>query len=482
MGEWGDRLLAQLTGVRSWPPRHVRRAWDYAERWAAFRENDREVLRVIAGWTDKDRRYRVDPLPQKIGEAFGALLFQKPPVWTPAADADQDVQSELLANLQLVPRLPREEVNVSSEGETWWRLYIDRELADHPLISWHSRIGVIPYFVADQLRAVAFITSYRDYGTRDTRYRHLEVHDGATVDNVLFRGTRHALGREVALDSIPDTATLDQRWEHGLPSMPSGRVPNRIGERIDRGTSDLDGIDDFLLDLNEAVSIAAENARLTGKQRMMVPRSAVDQSGNLPAGREVIVLDVDPDAMPGEGGSNSGGPYRVLAYEFDAAALIAHQEHLARTALTRVGITPQFVGQQTGAEGDAATGVALRLRLIPSTQAGDAKGTWWDPELRRMVWLGGIMDSRSTDDGGFGRRWAEAETAPTVERAMTMPEDVSEKSLRLGTLRSSNLLSIESGLRELYPGRDDQWYAEERGRIVADVQDLRGATTPLFGP
>jgi len=38
-------------------------------KWIALRESDRDALRVIAGWENDERRYRVDPLPDKMALA-----------------------------------------------------------------------------------------------------------------------------------------------------------------------------------------------------------------------------------------------------------------------------------------------------------------------------------------------------------------------------------------------------------------------------
>jgi hypothetical protein len=55
-------------------------------KFAALRESDRDYLKKLKNWP-ADRDYIVDPLPERIAEAFADFLFGEDPVFT-AADND----------------------------------------------------------------------------------------------------------------------------------------------------------------------------------------------------------------------------------------------------------------------------------------------------------------------------------------------------------------------------------------------------------
>jgi hypothetical protein len=462
VGFYADRLIDKLRRPGPWPPPWVDRPWKDTARWIAHREGDREVLRMLAGWTDRQRRYRIDPLAEKISEAYADLLYSRPPIITAANESDQDVLDDLVRENRLVSELPRSWVTASSEGEVFWRLLVDKNAADHPLIEWHSRVGVIPYFIGKKLVAAAFVSRLEEWGSDQYAWRHFEVHDGTDVYNLLFRGHDRVLGEIVDVDQHPDTAGLIDARAHGLPSMPCGWIPNKLGTDPTRGISDYASIEDFLLDLNESVSVAAENMRLTAKKRVAGPASMLDSAGNFNASTEFLVVDSDDDI------DGDRVVPKVIEYSFDAAAMIAYQDQVARQAITRAGLNGQFAGVPVDAEGAALSGVAYRIRLIPSVNAGDKRGSLADPELQRMIYLAALVDAQPEDDGGFGRAWVQPEEPPSVERQTALPEDLQEMASRHSTLKAQGLISLRTSLEERYPNRSPDWIDDEIERIQGE--------------
>jgi hypothetical protein len=323
--------------------------------------------------------------------------------------------------------------------------------------------------------------------TKATVYRHLEIHSHGLVDHRLFRGTNRRIGEEVDLEQHGETENLEPFWRHG-EDMLMGRVVNRRGRDITLGVSEYHGIKDFLLDLNEALTIGAENARLTAKKRIVAPASSVtapdriDTRGMIDrgdgtfiqpanqaafdAGEDVFVID-PLDEQLGKGDSSS--PFRVLEYSFDAQALITHKRDLVEGALTRVGITPQWVGLNTGqTDGYAITGTALRFRLIPTTKAGHGKARPWDTTLPRVLALAAAIDALGEDDGGFGRDWADLDTLPTVERANPLPVDEVEEAQVDQTLITAGVASRRSRVKKRHPDWTDEQLNEELTAIQDD--------------
>lgn len=489
-----ERLLERLFRARRWPIPGEDQVRKQIALWAALRESDETYIRDLMKWP-KDRPLIIDNLPEKIASAYGDLLFGQPPTFTPADPADGERMQSMTETW--AGELPAAEETCVSEGEVWWRLSRPPELP-HPVLSWHSRVDVVPLLHGRVVLAAAFV-SQLDGGGRNVVFRHIEAHGRGVVRNLLFRGRKNALGVEVPLDRHPETADVAEQWEHGLPGMLAGRIVNAWGRRPNVGRSIYAGVWTQFLTLNEATSIGRENMRLTAKKRAVVPASAmrprqvdgvsagadrgdgsfepIHQTSrpSFDAGEDVLVHDpLDAD----EGGAGGNAPFRILEYSFDAQALIAYKQDVVETTCMRCDLVPQFIG--SGDFGQGNTGTALRVRLLPTTNAADAHGRPWDEELPVTTRTGALLEAMPAALGGVGREeWANAGATPAVERAAPLPDDENEVATRHATLKTADLISTETSLRERYPDREDDWYTEEVQRIHADTQAM---IPPTFEP
>lgn len=494
-----ELLLAEVTaGGGKWPLKREDRVAAHVRAMRAFLEADRERLRIVHEWP-QDRTYRLDPLPGLIADAWADHLFGEDPTIVPASEDDAGALAFMLeGNTDLVGDLHAAERTVAGEGEHWWRIYRDDELGDVPLLEWHNRDEVIPYYVGRRLVAVALVTVLEENRPRDRAvYRHLEIHVDGLVEHALFRGTKGKLGQRVALEDHPETEELagavgeSEQWAHGLPML-MGKVSNgrkRIKRLGNLGISDFYYVQDQLLDLNEAASIGAENARLTAKKRAVIPEESLkgqpvdsaytgplvdngdgsfvrpDGRANFDAGEDVLVIS----ALDRELGQSADGAFKVLEYSFDAEALIAWKHDLEETALTRIGLTPSYVGVDTRSSyGQAMSGTARRLLLTPTTNAGRGKGRPWDDELPRILSLMARVDSLPVEAGGFGRTWQDPTTMPSVERADALPSDEVEEAQVETSLVSAGLRSRETSIRRQHPDWSDEQVDEELEAIKRD--------------
>lgn len=500
-----DLLLNALVDDGRWPPRRESLVHEEVRTYRAFLTSDRDALRQIAGWVG-ERDYKVDPLAELIADTWGDHLFGEDVDVTPASTADDKAMTALLDGLDdLTDDLRDAERVVVGEGEAWWRCYVDRDLADVPLLDWHSRDAVFPFRIGDRVLACALVSELPKRARDTAVYRHFEIHAAGVVEHVLFRGTKAKIGATVPLERHPDLAELAaglpgtgldaRRWNHGLPML-MGRVGN--GRRVDRtlhiGISDYKRIADFLLDLNEAATIGAENMRLTAKRRAIVPEEALrEQSPELVdrgdgtfdtaparprraafnAGEELLVVS----ALDAELGGQRTPPFTVLEYSFDADALIAYKRDLVETTLTRVGLTPSYVGAATGEPVGVLSGTAYRLKLIPTTKAGRGKARSWLAELPAIVGRLAMLDALAVADGGFGRTWSDATTPPGVALDTPIPSDPVEDATVEAALVGAGVRSRETSVRAQHPDWSDAQVAEELDRIAKD----RPATSGLLG-
>jgi hypothetical protein len=221
MGVLADELVELIAGSATWPLASEMNVRAAIRLWKAFRENDRDVLKAEAGWTNQAERYMVDPLPERLSGAFGGLLFGSQPTVKTSDRADQERMDEGLRLMRWGSRLRVAEERNSSEGEIYWRLVCDPDRFEAPTLTWHSRLDVVPHFLAQQLRAVAFVNTLNEVTDDDKGiiWRHFEVHDDTTVRNA--EGYAQS-GTALRMRMIPSTVERERRigpWDDELDTI-----------------------------------------------------------------------------------------------------------------------------------------------------------------------------------------------------------------------------------------------------------------------
>lgn len=483
-----DRLQGIIERGRSWPIWSADRVGGidtgtYAQMgtygqslreialWIAFRENDRDQIIQLTNW-EKDRPLHIDPLPERISGAFRELLFGDEPSFFAGDESDQDLMDALVEETALSSELARWCDVMVSEGECWWRAWTDLDASDHPLVSGHSRLNVIPLFVGRKTVGAAFVDNllnqeiYIENQVHVIFWRHIEIHTHGYVRNLLYKGTIGGLGDRMPLNSLPETAHLDEDWYHNLPCMLAGRMPHKLGRDFRLGVSIYQGPRDLLMDLNEARTIAAENARLVLKARMVVPANSLDADGNFNAAEDVIVAESLDEEL---GGKNSG-PYAVLEYNFQAGQIISHKNELVLDIMSRCGLAEQFANQSRGGAGEAFTGTALRTRLVPTVQAAKGVARPIDKETPKMLMAMALLSALPVEEGGCGQDWKDATAKPTFQRAPILPEDQNEEVQRHVMAVQGEIESIQQAVEEMHPEWDDETIELEVERIRADRQ------------
>lgn len=396
---------------------------------------------------------------------------------------DQDRLNDIVEANELPAELHYAEVISSSEGEVWWRIYVDRGQSNYPIIEWHSRSHVRPLYRGRKLIAAAFVSEIHRETVEDqwTVWRYIEIHAEGVVRNLLYYGTITSLGAERPLSERPETAGLESEWEHEL-GMLCGRVYNKLGRDRRVGISDYQNVEELLFSLNEAMTIGHENMRLTAKKRIAVPREAIGESGTFDASEDVIVMDEPLDDQLGV--KTGGGKFAVLEYSFEATALIEWKLDLIATILSRVGIVAEFASagggvRSSGGGGVAAlSGTALRMRLIPTTLSTKGKARPWDSTLPRILMLAQQIDALPEEQGGFGRSWNYPADPPAVERGEPLPTDESEETQRHVTAVSGQVESRKTAISEMHPAWDEDQVQEELDQIETELKTF-GPPKPL---
>lgn len=484
MRPW-EVLLRRLRALNVWPPPYELKVRQKIALWVALRESDETVLRRVMAWKT-DRDLLIDNLPEKIATAYGDLLFGEDPDWTPAEESDANALDAMVESW--AGGLQSGEETCVSEGEIIWRLAVNTNASFHPILTFQSRADVVPLFFGGRMIAVAFVSVLSPLSEQESRsktvWRHLEIHGEGVVANVLFEGRDNQLGESRELDAHPEVAGIAPLWDHGLPML-AGRIINRAGRDPRVGKSIYEGVWTRFLELNEAATIGRENMRLTAKKRAVVPASALraqipmtqavaDAQPDQAAPRARAQFDASEDVLVHdpldvEEGREGQGPFRVLEYSFDAEALIAHYQHVVETICQRCDIVPQFIG--SGDFGAGNSGTALRVRLLPTTNAAEGRGRRWDDELPIITQRAQLLEALPVALGGFGRdaEWTNPGGLPAVKRSSPLPVDESELAQRIATLRTADAMSIRQGVVEQHPDWTDELIDAEVDAIRADI-------------
>lgn len=489
-----DKIVKEDRGV--WPPKSEAEAIRKVRTGRAFLETDGDALAAAVKWPD-DRDYKVDGLAALIADCWADHIFDEDLIVKPAKKQDEELMAAMIAGSGAFDSDLREAAReVVAEGERWWRVCRDTEVSDYPILEWFGRDEVFPLFIGRRLMAVALVTKLdRPKGAkRNSVWRHFEIHTDGSVEHVLFVGTKSRIGSTVPMEEHPELEDLaqilgaqggeGQVWDHGIGWL-MGRVTNARGfhKNLRLARSEFERIHDQLLDLNEAATIGAENARLTAKRRVVVPESAVTTqtteleddgqggftrttSTKFDAGEDLLVQS----QVDAELGSDPASLFKVLEYSFDAEALIAYKRDLVETGLTRINITPQYAGVVGGEGGVALTGTALRIRLIPTTKGGKGKGRVWDDSLPHILGAMQRLSDLDEDEGGFGQPWVAADMLPTVERPSGLPSDEVEDAQVIQTLVGSRVMSRRSAIEERHPDWPPDRVDKELGYIDEDIQ------------
>jgi hypothetical protein len=448
--------------------------------WVALRESDKKALKRMLNW-DTDRQYRIDPLPERIGEAFSDLLFSEDPVFTAPKADDQKKLDEMVSENYLPEQLRRWCDQAVTEGEIWWRVYVDRDQSEWPILEAHSRLDVIPLFYGRKIKAIAFVSDILSQQVKLENsvemqvWRHLEIQSVGYVRNLLFKGSVNELGKLEPLGSDPyhETEGIPEEWDHGIDTMFAGRVVNRLGRDWRLGISQLKGVKDLIFDLNESRTIMAENARNTAKAKMIVSADQLDENGQYDPGKDVIIAESVNEAL-----DDKKETHVVLEYTFQAKELMVHIDELVQTILARCGLAEQFVQTTKGGGGQAYTGTALRTRLIPTTLASSGKGKFWDRAVPEMLGAMAQAANLPIEAGGCGQSFAEADGKFKQKRGNILPEDENEATQRVVMGVQGEVTSIHTGVRELHP----EWTDDEVDEEVERIEEDHAVPLPVHDP
>lgn len=480
-----EQLIEEIATSSAWPLERERDILETVRNRRAIRRANRlrhpadfERLKKLMGWEarkphlgvgDVPREYVHDPLARKIGTAFADFMWSGEPRFEASHPEDQAWLNLFVDQNDLAAKLHRATATlIVPEGEAWPKLHVDRTVAISPVVTFSSRLAVTPLWNGTHSMAAAFMSEWVEKEAignivDGVVWRHFEVHAQGVVRNVLFKGSRGEIGKQRDLAERPETRGLQEVWAHGLPMLAQRWVNALDDDDPELGVSEYDSIVDFIRTLNESRVIAAENARLTAKKRLFVSDDLVADDGSFDAGADVVATG---SAGYEVGSTASRPPVQAVEYSYDSEPLIGHTDHTQDAILTSVGLVPQVVGRHV--DGHAETGVALKVRLIPTVAAAEAKAREPDSKLPLLLQLAGMIDGLPVDRSGFNRLYLGSSKPPTVTRGSLLPRDETEVVTDNATAVTAGIRSLLVAVKEQWPEWSEDEWNKEVERIVAD--------------
>lgn len=417
------------------------------------------------------------PIASDLCATSADLLYSQPPtIQTGHETTDQRI-SEYLTNSLADTLLEGAETGAALGGR-YMRVTWDPTISDMPFLTTVDADHAIPVFRWGHLVAVTFWTTLETDST--TVWRHFEHHEldangNGIVSHALYSGTATSVGVTRPLTEHPATVGLansvddhQQATEGITPGLLVAYIPNITPQRRWRhipqarmlGRSDLDGQEPLMDALDEVYTSWMRDIRL-GKARILADANMLEQTSD---GQTVFNLDREV-FTPLEGlAGTMRDTVPVQAQQF--AIRVAEHQQTAVDLIHRIIRGARYSTSTFGDVQDSditATEVKAREKTTMTTR--DRKIRIETTALQQLVSKMLTIDQTVFNTPGLQPDGVKV-TFPDMEDAS--PSDLANTA---ATMRSAQLLSLQTGVEMIHPDWDTTQVADEVQRLL-DAQPL----------
>lgn len=456
-----------MTEKNNFPP--IRWLWRDYERAAAWYSGDPRRLLTQGGggkesfWKSKENIKIHVPLPADIAAMSAGMIFATSPEIACEHERTAERIAEIMRDADIYSVLLQAAELASAYGGVY--LKWTWNVADKfPRLYAVPADMAIAKFNGNQAKEITFWNVVReDENTRAVwRLEETYTQDGH-IKTKLLKGDDNNLGKEVGLNTIPETEGLKDDVNSGAGRMLAFYVPNILPNRsrpyVPFGRSDFEGLYGLFDALDEAYSAIQRETRLT-KTTVIVPaeylrkRDALfgdDQPKWVYANESGVftALDIDSD--------RTSAPITIINPEIQAESRTAVCENIIRRILQLAGYSPQSSGMDI--EGAAESGTALSIRERKSIRTTETKKTFWwhavNDIIRAMLAL----------DAAIFRSGVDPNADFSVELPTGNQPDLAQLAQIVEQLERAEAVSIETKVNILHPEWDENMRAEEVERI-----------------
>ena len=470
-----------------YPDNETKERWAYIEYYNGLVKRDEDQWRELAR-----KLYRMgahksplkSKLPETICEVSADLLVGEHPR---IKHSDPDDMSRLLYGLSennFFSKLLAAAKTVSGSSEIWCKVFVDPSTPlgrRVPRISFIPGNRVIARYHGDELIEARVLT-YWSSDKKDYEYRLEEVHEPGYVSHVLYFAKNGTTGKVVDLTELPQTALLEPRVQTGAPDyLTIVRVPNNIDFDCNEATSDIDGLEEDILDLAETKRLGQAN--LTAAQpTKIVNKTIAGRFGETNWGPNVVIVEEKHQMT-----NQAEKMVEVIQPDFPSDKYTSWGNEILQFVLMLSGTNPQLAG--FGTDGGATSALQEKLKMLRSTLKASGKAEIWEKSLGTLLHVYMVLDSQTFGTAPYikqGYTYNDIESVPTVEFQDGIPADEDARATTTINLVSAGLLSQYSAiLRENPEYTDDDVQAElERIQEDKNKQDavLTNALTASIAP
>jgi hypothetical protein len=432
------------------------------------------------------------PVAGDLAQLSADLLFAEAPTFTLPDSADTELvkaapeRKAAQARLETIMSSDASHAELLRAGEYsaahgWAYLAIvwDKSFRDHVWFRAYRADCAIPEW---RYGALSAVTLWTEHKREDDSYRLLERHAPGTITYSLWKGEDGDKGRQVPLDTIPETAHFlkllpvvdadslpmaesdDVVINTGVPYLTVEHMPNmlphplwdRKGELAHLGRSDFYGLETLLARINTLWSSLMRDFD-NGMGRLSVPESYLKLHGP----GQGASFDMDRQVYSPLGGlvdDGKGGTITISQFE------IRVQEHLdgivalKREIAQSAGYSISHFGIH---DGGTKTATEVADDRSDSERTRDKKALYVRPPLARLSRTALAIDALVFP----GKGGALIEDMPDITFAEVSQVNPHTRAQTTQLEMASRVRSIISGVRATQPDLDEVQVAEEVARI-----------------
>lgn len=456
---------------------------------------------VFGSPTGENRSALAIPIAGDLAQLSSDLLFAEEPTFTlpdsadvqedgvtvpadPARKAAQARLEQIMSSDAAHAELLRGGEYAAAHGWTYWAIVWDTSFRDHVWFRAYRADCAIPEWRYGQLSAV---TLWTEYVRKDDRYRLFERHDPGYITYQLWKGGAGEKGRQVPLDTIPETAhylsllpvvdgdslpmaeTMDVVLDTGVPFLTVEHMPNvlphpvwdRKGELANLGRSDYFALESLFARINVLWSSLMRDFD-NGMGRLTVPESYLNLNGpgkgaHFDMGRQVY------SPVGGLVDDGKGGTITISQFEIRVAEHLDGIVALKREIAQKAGYSVSHFGIH---DGGTKTATEITDDRTDSERTRDKKALYARPALARLARTALAIDGLLFP----GKGGALIEELPDIAFAEVSQVNPLIRAQTTQAEMFARVRSIVSGVRAVQPNLDEIQVAAE----VALIKEENG--------
>lgn len=419
-----------------------------------------------------ERRVAVHvPLARDISAVSASLLFGEPvqirvPEDTANAEATGSRLSEIVKATDFNRKLLEGAEIASAMGGVYVKINWDTNRFPFPVPAICQPDNVIPDFYPDGMGLRSCIFWKEVHSNKQNVWRLLEIHTTGQIETLLFLGDEDTLGSRISLESLTNTAGIQEIISTGLPGLAAFYIPNRLPNTrfrgMDVGASDYQGLESLMDSLDDAATSLIRDVR-HGYSRILAPDAFLKFDPDNPGIGGLFDMDQEvftPLNVLVDGDQGLSSQVQQIQFDIRSEAHLTIMKDLTFKIISAAGYSPQTFGLDVEGRAESGTALAMRERKSYSTTA--KKASYWCSGLERLFEALLLIDKNV-----FGSQITPIK--PIVEIQDSARQDIHELAATADFLRRSESASASERVKLIHPDWNEATVQAEVDKIYAEL-------------